>query len=84
VLRHLPNWLKLFEQKNSKYAGLEGNELGAKGKFVDVFRKVRLLKSRLWDGHPVSGEDNEEVISDLIGHLFLMLHDMREEEVNKT
>src|SRR5690606_30512179 len=76
IKTYLPDWLELFAEKNRKYAGLTDNELGAKGKFVDVFRKTMVLKSRLWDGHPVVGEDNAEVIKDTIGHLFLMLYDL--------
>jgi hypothetical protein len=72
----MPLWARLFAEKNKKYAGLAGNDLGSKGKFVDVYRKVMLLKSRIWDDHEVIGEDNVEVIYDTIGHLFLMLYDM--------
>lgn len=78
---HLPAWLALFLEKNRKYAGIEKNELGVRGKFVDVFRKTGILKSRLWDGAEVVGEDTPEVIMDMIGHLFLMLDDLEREQI---
>lgn len=72
VSHYVPEWLKKFLQKNRKYKAV-GNSLGAKGIFPDINRKVGILKSRLWDGEPVVGEPTDEVIQDLIGHLFLML-----------
>lgn len=68
----LQEWLDLFLQKNRKYRAV-GDGLGAKGVFPDVWRKVGVLKARLWEGDDAgSGEPTTEVIDDLIGHLFLM------------
>ena len=66
-------WATKFLEKNRKYREVD-NSLGAKGVFPDVWRKVGILKSRMWLGHGVVGEATREVIQDLIGHLFLMLH----------
>jgi hypothetical protein len=72
----LPVWARVFAGKNRKYEALAHNDLGAKGKFVDIYRKVMVLKSRLWDGRETVGESTEEVMLDMIGHLFLALNDM--------
>ena len=68
----LQEWLDLFLQKNRKYRTV-GDGLGAKGVFPDIWRKVGVLKARVWEGDDAgSGEPTTEIIDDLIGHLFLM------------
>jgi len=71
-----PEWWELFKVNNSKYADVP--QLGPKGVFPDINRKVGALRSRLWDGDetPDGAESTERIISDLIGHLFLawLLH----------
>lgn len=68
----VPRFAKLFIQKNRKYAAVRGNDLGSKGFIPDINRKMGILRDRIWDGNPVVGESNAEVIQDLIGHLFLL------------
>lgn len=73
VLIMLPDLLLLFLQKNEKYAEVErGYDLGDKGIIPDINRKLGILKARLWDGAEEVGEDTDEVIDDMIGHLLLM------------
>lgn len=79
VNRIAPHFFELFLEKNAKYAKV-GNSLGSKGVFPDVNRKVGILKDRLWDGNESPGEPTREVMLDLIGHLFLMIHMMDAEE----
>lgn len=74
VSRLFPEFLSKFLDSNEKYK-LVGNELGHKGVFPDINRKVGVLKARVWDDEPDTGrEPTREIIIDLIGHLFLMLH----------
>lgn len=76
----LPDIIAQFLTKNVKYAKVEvGYDLGAKGIIPDLNRKLGILVARLWDEAPTSGEDTDEVIGDMIGHLLLMLAKMRSE-----
>jgi len=71
-----PEWWELFLVNNRKYRDVP--QLGPKGVFPDINRKVGALRARLWDGDetPDGAESTERIISDLIGHLFLawLLH----------
>lgn len=76
--RLVPAWAELFLKKNAKYKDVD-QSLGPRGVFPDINRKVGILKARVWNRSNTSGilpegeEPTEEVIYDLIGHLFLML-----------
>ena len=73
VLDSLPDLLTLFLRKNEKYAEVEkGYDLGEKGIIPDLNRKLGILKARIWDGAAEVGEDTDEVIDDMIGHLLLL------------
>lgn len=81
VLTILPDLITTFLEKNQKYAEVEkGYDLGDKGIVPDLNRKLGIIKARLWDGAPVVGEDTDEVIGDMIGHLLLMLAKRRERD----
>lgn len=73
VSRLAPEFLDLFLRKNRKYRKV-GNDLGERGVFPDINRKVGIIRDRIWDDGEEEGEPTREVIMDLIGHLFLMLH----------
>lgn len=75
---HMPAWAELFAQKNAEY-GDNAHVLGTKGQFADIWRKIGKLKTALWDDQPerLTSESAEEVILDLIGHLFLTLNLLR-------
>lgn len=79
VQLHIPEWARLFDKKNREYRGAE-QELGAPAQFVDMNRKMKKLKTALWDREPeaLTSEPTEEVLMDLIGHCFLTLHLLRE------
>jgi len=80
VLDILPDIIAQFLTKNVKYAEVEaGYDLGAKGIIPDLNRKLGILVARLWKEAPTSGEETDEVIGDMIGHLLLMLAKMRED-----
>lgn len=77
--RLVPEWMALFLQKNLKYRKVS-NDLGPRGVFPDINRKHGIIRDRVWDGSEPVGEPTREVILDQIGHLFLMLHMMDQEE----
>lgn len=80
VLNVLPDIIAQFLVKNVKYAEVEkGYDLGAAGVIPDLNRKLGILVARLWKEAPTSGEETDEVIGDMIGHLLLMLAKMRSE-----
>lgn len=80
VLAILPDIIEQFLDKNRKYAAVQdGYALGSAGIIPDLNRKLGILVDRLWSGNPTVGEDTDEVIGDLIGHLLLMLAKMKDE-----
>lgn len=84
IVEQLPEWLNLFLRKNRQYKHLAEATLGDRAMFVDVWRKVNALKLVIWDGEVEAGtEPPDEIILDLIGHLFLML-EYRAREVNEV
>lgn len=72
--RIMPEWLALFQRKNRDYGSGSAYELGVRGQYSDIYRKMIKLKRAMWDGHDLDFEDTEEIIKDLISHLFLTLH----------
>lgn len=72
----MPEWLELFAKKNSDYGAGSAFELGVRGQYSDIHRKMIKLKRAMWDGEELKFEGSEEIIRDLIGHLFLTLHMM--------
>ncbi len=74
----------LFEVRSREYGNGSFFFLGSKGQFSDIYRKIIKLKTALWDGRPeqLTSEGTEEVIYDLIGHLFLTLQCMRKEGIS--
>jgi len=75
VSEHLPAWLELFSSKNSEYGSGAAFELGARGQFSDMYRKMIKLKRAMWDADEsvLKTEGVDEIINDLIGHCFLTL-----------
>lgn len=72
--RIMPEWLALFARKNRDYGSGSAYELGVRGQYSDIHRKMIKLKRAMWDGHELDFEDTDEIIKDLISHLFLTLH----------
>jgi hypothetical protein len=56
-------------------------ELGLRGQYADIHRKVGPLKRALWDGISLPKEGPREICLDLIGHclLTIALIDLEEE-----
>ena len=72
--RIMPEWLALFQRKNRDYGSGSAYDLGVRGQYSDIHRKMIKLKRAMWDGHDLDFEDTDEIIKDLISHLFLTLH----------
>lgn len=70
----MPEWLQLFARKNADYGSGSAYELGVRGQYSDIHRKMIKLKRAMWDGEQLDFEDTDEIIKDLISHLFLTLH----------
>lgn len=72
--RIMPEWLELFARKNRDYGSGSAYELGVRGQYSDIHRKMLKLKRAMWEGEALDFEDTDEIIKDLISHLFLTLH----------
>lgn len=74
----LPELVTRLRTKSADYGDVF-KELGIKGQYSDMHRKMRKLKLNLWDGVPLKGEQADEILSDLFGNilisLYLMLHE---------
>ena len=68
----LPEWWSQFKAKNKEYV-THDDDLGMRGQYADIHRKMKKLRNALWDGKPLTHEQPREVVLDLIGHLFLTL-----------
>jgi hypothetical protein len=68
----LNEFLLLFLKKQRDY-GDHADDLGAPGQYAELHRKMGKLKKALWDGQPLVGEPAREVLMDLIGHCFLAI-----------
>lgn len=81
ILKIMPDILTQFLEKNAKYRSVEdGYDLGDQGIIPDLNRKLGILVDRIWHGNREHiGESTDEVIGDLIGHLFLMLAKRRDQ-----
>lgn len=75
----LPNVLELYLNKSKDYDGnvMAMLNLGPKASFVDLWRKVGKLKGALWDGRPMVGEQADEILADTVGHVLIILDEMR-------
>ncbi len=86
--QYLPEWRRLYLAKAAEY-GEHADGLGLMGQYAEIHRKIGKLKKVMWDqqiawkaGQPVDGlafEKIDEVIFDMIGHLFLALDYIRME-----
>lgn len=72
----LPEFWGRFAEKAADYND-NGNEnhrqLGVRGQFADIWRKIGKLKKALWEGRQLVGEQPREILMDLIAHCFLTI-----------
>lgn len=71
--------LDLFQRKQGNHTtGEHFLLLGAKGQFAELNKKFWKLYAAVWTGEvELIGEDVEEVASDMIGHLLLLIYSLR-------
>lgn len=81
----LEEWLQLFRRKNSEYqtGSLETDselDTGLIGQYSDMYRKMKKLRRPLLFGDfgALSTEQADEIIMDMIGHMFLTLDMLRQ------
>lgn len=74
LLDGLPDFLDNFLSKNADYGDQHLHGLGPRGEFVGIHRKVAKLQKAVWEGEEMNHEGAEEMLRDLIGTAFLMLH----------
>lgn len=66
----LPGIVTRFLDKAADY-GSTFEELGIKGQYSDIHRKVRKLKRAMWEGEELSGEQIDEILADLVGNCLI-------------
>lgn len=83
VDRHLPQALDHFLARNAEYGDDDDFNLGFRGQYVDISRKVQKLKRRWWDGQATDGGETDKVIvMELIGHLLMSLDYLEQAEAD--
>lgn len=70
-------WATHFAKKQKDY-GDHADDLGAPGQYAELNRKLIKLKRPMWEGKPLVGEPAREVLLDLIGHCFLAIKHLDE------
>lgn len=65
-----------FLRKASDY-GLLFYELGVRGQYSDMHRKMHKLRKALWDAETLVGEQPDEILQDLIGNCLIALFLLR-------
>lgn len=69
--------MQVAVDKSQDYGDDADTELGAKGQYAEIHRKMRKLKRALWEGHELTGEPVEEVLMDLMSHCALAIDNLR-------
>ena len=69
----IPDTIKMFLSKNRDY-GDTSIDLGIKGQYAEIHRKVGKLKQSMWLDKELSYEQTDEILKDLIGHCLLSLY----------
>src|SRR5579885_757029 len=79
LLDRLPGLVEHFISKGRDY-GVTYQDLGSKGQYAEMHRKMRKLRESVWDGRSLLHEKPEEITRDLFGNVFLMLDSLAREE----
>lgn len=54
-------------------------ELGSKGQFSEIWRKVKKLKRSVWEGYELRMESPDEIARDIIPHCLMMIYCLKQE-----
>lgn len=76
ITNAVPIWLERFLDNAHDY-GWAPYDLGTKGLWPDVNRKISKLRKVIWDGQVLHGEQPDEIAEDLIGHMFLLFYALK-------
>jgi hypothetical protein len=78
IQHELPTFMDLFLTRSLEY-GDSASDLGPRGQFSDMYRKMIKLKTGMWEGkeEQLTSETVDEILLDLIGHCFLALQQRR-------
>jgi hypothetical protein len=76
----LPKALELYLKKSKDYGGnvMAKINLGPKACIPDMQRKFGKLVDAIWWDKPLAFEQPEEILMDLLGHIFIILDEMAE------
>lgn len=75
LMNILPGVLEAWLLKNKDYGDSdELKSLGARAEFVRLWNKMMKLKASLWEGRELEGEQEAEIMGDMIAHLLLALN----------
>jgi hypothetical protein len=72
INRLLPEVHGKMVEDNKQY-GDHHQDLGLKGQFSDIYRKITPLKRALWEDEELPNEQPREILFDLIGHCLLTI-----------
>lgn len=80
---HILQQIRDHMNEGFKQYGTEAHrELGVRGQFSDIWRKIAPLKRALWEGEELPKEQPREICLDLIGHAILTI--MMLDELDET
>ena len=77
----LPQCVEQFRYKSADYGPEAFMDLGYKGQFSDMWRKMLKLKRVMWNGVPLEFEQADEILKDLFGHILISLY-LMEDPIN--
>jgi hypothetical protein len=80
----IPELQKRMDVWGTEYR--QPRDLGVRGEFAGLYRKVRKLKSVIWDGVDASHwrEDPRTIMMEVVAHALLAIHDMDREHGLQT
>jgi len=52
-------------------------ELGARGQFSEIWRKIKKLQRAVWEGKELNGESPEQIAIEIIPHCLMMVYLIR-------
>ncbi len=84
VLDVLPKALELYLNKSRDYGGnvMSKIDLGPKACIPDMQRKFGKLVDAIWWDKPLQFEQPDEILRDLLGHIFIILDERRDKDMD--
>ena len=73
VEKILPHAVERFQEKSVDYGDVF-YDLGLKGQYSDMHRKMHKLRKFMWDEEDLGGEPPEEILEDLLGNILISLY----------